>query len=78
MKAPRKYATNTRTGPVGRPFQSGNAGKPRGARHRTTQAVEALLDGEAEKLTRKAIEMAPRGRPDGSAAVFRTNLPAAS
>jgi hypothetical protein len=61
MKAPRKYATNTRTGPVGRPFQSGNPGKPRGARHRTTQAVEALLDGEAEKLTRKAIEMALAG-----------------
>jgi hypothetical protein len=49
----------------GRPFkpgQSGNpAGKPKGARHRTTVAVEALLDGEAERLTRKAIEMALDG-----------------
>jgi hypothetical protein len=58
MTAPRKYASNTRTGPLGRPFRLGNAGKPKGARHRTTQAVESLRDGEAEKLTRKAVEMA--------------------
>ena len=41
---------------------SGNpAGKPPGARHRTTLAVEALLQGEAEGLTRKAVEMALGG-----------------
>jgi len=49
----------------GRPFrkgQSGNpAGKPKGARNRATVAVEALLDGEAEALTRKAIELAKTG-----------------
>jgi hypothetical protein len=49
----------------GRPFvkgQSGNpAGKPKGARHATTMAAEALLDGEAETLTRKAIEVAIAG-----------------
>jgi len=39
-------------------FGPGNPGRPRGARHKTTLAVEALLDGEAERLTRKAIEMA--------------------
>lgn len=44
------------------PGQSGNpAGKPRGARHRTTLAVEALLEGEHETLTRKAIEVALKG-----------------
>jgi hypothetical protein len=49
-----------------KPGQSGNpAGKPKGTRHRVTQAVDALLDGEAEKLTRKAIEMALSG--DGTA-----------
>ncbi len=42
-------------------FARGNPGKPRGARHRTTLAVESLLDGEAEKLTRKAVEMALEG-----------------
>ncbi len=42
--------------------QSGNpAGKPIGARHKTTLAVQALLDGEAEGLTRKAVEMALEG-----------------
>lgn len=48
------------------PGQSGNpAGRPKGARNRTTQAVEAILDGEAEALTRKAVEMALDG--DGPA-----------
>jgi Family of unknown function (DUF5681) len=42
--------------------QSGNpAGKPKGTRHRTTLAMEALLDGEAELITRKAVEMALTG-----------------
>jgi Family of unknown function (DUF5681) len=42
--------------------RSGNPrGKPKGARHRTTLAAEALLDGEAEALTRKAIALALAG-----------------
>jgi Family of unknown function (DUF5681) len=49
----------------GRPFrkgQSGNpAGKQRGTRHKATLAIEALLDGGAERLTRKAIEKALEG-----------------
>jgi hypothetical protein len=49
----------------GRPFkpgQSGNpAGKRKGTRNRSTIAAEALLDGEAEALTRKAIELALGG-----------------
>jgi hypothetical protein len=44
------------------PGASGNpAGRPNGARHKTTLAVQALLDGEAEGLTRKAVEMALAG-----------------
>ena len=44
--------------------QSGNpAGRPKGARNRTTLAMQALLEGEAESLTRKAIEMAQEGDP---------------
>jgi Family of unknown function (DUF5681) len=44
------------------PGQSGNpAGKPKGARNKTTLALEALLDGDAEALTRKAIELALAG-----------------
>jgi hypothetical protein len=49
----------------GRPFrrgESGNpAGRPIGARHKATVAAEALLDGEAERLTRKVLEMALAG-----------------
>ncbi len=42
--------------------QSGNpAGRPRGSRNPVTLAVEALLDGEAEALTRRAIELALEG-----------------
>jgi len=45
-----------------KPGKSGNpAGKPRGARHKTTLAVQALFDGEAEALTRKAVELALAG-----------------
>jgi hypothetical protein len=41
---------------------SGNPkGKPRGTRHRATQAALNLLDGEAETLSRKAVEMALEG-----------------
>ncbi len=52
---------NSAEKPRGRPFKPGNAGKPKGARHRVTLAVEALLDGEAERLTRKAVDMALAG-----------------
>ena len=44
------------------PGQSGNpAGKAKGTRNATTLALEALLNGEAETLTRKAIELAQDG-----------------
>jgi hypothetical protein len=49
----------------GRPFErgkSGNpAGRPKGSRNKATSAVEELLDGEAEALTRKAIDKALEG-----------------
>jgi hypothetical protein len=45
-----------------KPGQSGNpTGRPKGARNATTLAVEALLDGEGEALTRKAIDLAKDG-----------------
>ena len=55
------YAPTTRKRGAGRPFQKGNPGRPKGARHRATLAAEALLDGEAEALTRKAVEAALAG-----------------
>ena len=51
----------------GRPFvrgQSGNpGGRPAGARNRKTIAAAILLDGEAEALTRRAVELALAGDP---------------
>lgn len=50
-------------------FPPGTSGNPKGrgegSRNRVTVAAETLLDGEAEALTRKAIDMALAG--DGTA-----------
>ena len=44
------------------PGRSGNPqGRPPGSRNKTTRAIDALFDGEAEALTRKAIELAKAG-----------------
>ena len=53
-----KNASSTR----GRPFAKGNTGRPKGSRNKVTVAVETLLDGDAERLTRKAIELAMEGK----------------
>lgn len=42
-------------------FAPGNPGKPKGTRHKATRAALALLDGEAESLTRHAVTMALSG-----------------
>ena len=42
-------------------FGKGNSGRPLGARHETTLAIQALLDGEGEALTCKAIDVALAG-----------------
>ena len=46
-------------------FRKGESGKPKGTRNRTTLAMEALLAGEGEAITRKAVELALDG--DGPA-----------
>src|ERR1700686_4883314 len=49
----------------GKPFKSGTSGnpsgRPKGARNATTLALESLLDGQAEALTQKAIDLALTG-----------------
>jgi hypothetical protein len=45
-----------------KPGQSGNPnGRPPGSRNATTIALEALLDGQAQALTQKAIDLALAG-----------------
>jgi hypothetical protein len=48
-----------------RPFQKGQSGnpsgRPKGARNKATLAMEILLDGETDRLARKAVEMALAG-----------------
>jgi hypothetical protein len=45
-----------------KPGQSGNpSGRPKGSRNATTVALERLLDGQAEALTSKAVELALSG-----------------
>jgi Family of unknown function (DUF5681) len=62
-----RLMTETTVGKQNKPWQfqpgrSGNPkGRPKGCRHRATVAAEALLNGEAEGLTRKAIELALAG-----------------
>ncbi len=50
--------------PQGR-FKSGTSGNPKGrsvgSRHKATEAALSLLEGEAEALTRKAVELALDG-----------------
>jgi hypothetical protein len=49
----------------GKPFRKGESGNPAGkapgTRNKATRAVQALLDGEAEALTRKCVTMALDG-----------------
>ena len=51
----------------GRPFapgQSGNVGgRPKGARSKSKLVLEAILNGDAEAILRKAIELAKDGDP---------------
>lgn len=61
MAEPKASRKNERKTRGGRLFAPGNPGRPKGSRNKTTLALEALLDGEAEAITRKAVEMALAG-----------------
>jgi hypothetical protein len=44
-----------------RPFANGNPGRNPGSKNRITVVAAALLDGDAEALVRKAVELAKAG-----------------
>ena len=56
----RKSVEKTYTDKRGK-FAPGNPGKPKGARHKVTRAVEELLNGQAEAISQKAVDMALEG-----------------
>jgi hypothetical protein len=45
----------------GRPFKSGNPGRPPGSRNKVTQTLEQLAEGQAEQLFEKVRELAQAG-----------------
>ena len=57
----RKNGTTTAGRDEAGRFTTGNPGRRPGARHKTTQAVMSLLEGEAEALTRRAVDAAMDG-----------------
>ena len=42
-------------------FSYGNSGRPRGSRNKATLAIESLLQGQAEALTKTAVKKALEG-----------------
>ena len=64
----------------GRPFERGRSGNPAGrrtgSRDKTSQAAAALLAGELEALTRKAVELALGGDPTAMRLCIERVLPA--
>jgi hypothetical protein len=48
-------------GTRGRPFTPGNAGRPPGAKNKSTQLAAALLESNREALIRKGFELAKAG-----------------
>jgi hypothetical protein len=47
--------------PRGRPFKPGNPGRAPGSKNRTTRIAEQLVEGQAEQVVQKALELAQAG-----------------
>lgn len=44
-------------------FMKGAPGRPKGSRNKVTLAIENMMEGEAEAITRSCIDLAKRGDP---------------
>jgi hypothetical protein len=56
-------------------FLKGGSGRAKGSRNKVSIQVDGLLDGEAEKLTRKCIELAMSGDPTALRLCFERIAP---
>jgi hypothetical protein len=56
-------------------FSKRNPGRPKGSRHKYVLAIQNMLDGEAEALGRKAIELALAGDTVALRLCFERILP---
>jgi hypothetical protein len=78
-KTPPSTSSATAEQTRGRPFapgQSGNLlGRPRGSRNRGTRLAEALVQGQAEALVGKALEMALAGEVNMLRPLLTTLVP---
>lgn len=72
-------AENTAGKQRGRPFKKGSSGnpngKPKGSLNKTTLMMRAMLESEAEEITRKAIDLAKSGDIAAIKLIFERLLP---
>ena len=61
MKTSTEKTTNTDNGRWSKGTSGNPAGRPAGSRNKATQALQQMLEGEAEQITRKAIDLALAG-----------------
>ncbi len=77
--APAAKAASDQQPPRGRPFPKGVSGNPSGkapgTKNRATRILEALLDGEAETVTRAVVEKAKGGELAAAKMVLDRILP---
>ena len=57
-------------------FTHGNPGRPKGARHKATRAVEQLMGGQAERVTTAVVEAAAGGDMQAARLVLDRICPA--
>ena len=77
VNTPEKAPRGGKLRPAWKPGQSGNPnGRPKGSLNATTRMVQALLDGDAEEIVRKAIELAKAGDGPVLRAVLERLAPA--
>lgn len=72
MTDPGNNASTTR----GRPFQPGNPGRPRGARHKSTVLAEKLMGDDVENVVKAVIDAARSGDMTAARIILDRLMPA--